>query len=64
MAIGKRCCKQFTSFDEDTRGLTSLNLTRDPQVVPEFSQNRGSALNNEFKAEVGAFSANLKDDIA
>ncbi len=33
-------------------------------AVPGFSQNWGSVLKNEFKAKVGAFSANLKDDIA
>jgi hypothetical protein len=33
-------------------------------AVPGFSQNRGSLLNNEFKAKVESLSANLKDDIA
>lgn len=33
-------------------------------AVPGFSQNRGSPLNNEFKAKKGSFNANLKNDIA
>jgi hypothetical protein len=33
-------------------------------AVPGFSQNRGSPLNDEFKAKKGSFNANLKNDIA